>query len=222
MSHFIGRYSYLPHYINKFKPETLLEVGTWTGQHAVEMIEVALKHQQFVRYYGFDLFDNITDEQILTEQSKARCSLKETATRLQNLKNRYPGRVNFELIRGNTHDTLAKFKSIYPVDFIFIDGGHSLSTINNDFFWTSQMMQPNKTIMLLDDYYANNSLLGCKPLIDRLQKEKAFDAQVLGQTDVFPKPTGELRIQFARVIKTGVAEVIPEAPEPAKPIVEDI
>lgn len=192
-----GRYAHLTRYIDKFKPETILEVGTWNGRHAEQMLLTAQKHRPFVRYYGFDLFEAITDEEILKEKSKTRCRQKEVVDRLSKIKN-----CTFNLIPGNTHNTLPKFKPIYPIDFIFIDGGHSLETIHNDFFWCRKLMVPNKTVMLLDDYWPDNSMEGCKKLVDSLiAEDTSLDIEILPGTDVFYNPTGKLSIQMVRIIR---------------------
>ena len=45
-------------------------------------------------------------------------------------------------------------KNLPQMDFIYIDGGHSLETIKNDWDYTKNLMHKG-TIVLFDDYWQN-------------------------------------------------------------------
>ena len=51
------RYAFLLNSIYKNKPKTILEVGVYNGNRAVEMIETAKIFNKDIMYYGFDLFE---------------------------------------------------------------------------------------------------------------------------------------------------------------------
>ena len=74
-------------------------------------------------------------------------------------------------------------------DFIFIDGGHSVETINNDFNFSLKMIKKNGFI-ILDDYYHNNKNLikyaGCNNLIDNLDNN--FNIVISDNKDIHISP----------------------------------
>ena len=73
------------------------------------------------------------------------------------------------------------------INFIFIDGGHSIKTISND--WKNCIKFLNKeTTIVFDDYYVSNHKIikkfGCNNLINNLSKKK-YHIKVLPFTDYF-------------------------------------
>jgi hypothetical protein len=64
------------------------------------------------------------------------------------------------------------------MDFIFIDGGHSLKTIESDWRYAQVVMDPNAIVNFYD--YWNRSDAGCKALIDALDGAK-FNVEILLQ-----------------------------------------
>lgn len=146
------RYAQIAHIIKKTKPATIVEVGTWNGLRAVEMCREALKYQDKVFYLGFDLFEGATkasDERELNV--KAHTSKKAVEAFLGEFKQANKG-FDFDLIKGDTKKTL-KDVAQWPdfpsgIDLAFIDGGHSLETIQNDF----EALKGSK-VVILDDYY---------------------------------------------------------------------
>jgi len=172
-----------------------MEIGVWNGKHAFEMIECAKQHHPYfnITYIGFDLFESITDEEIENEYSKQdRYEVTEVLSRLVQT------RVNVELHKGYTKDTIpekAHSGKRLEADFIFIDGGHSLETIQTD--WDN--LQPfigKNTVILFDDYWIGRTDAGCKVLIDNLDYLK-WDVYLLEPLDVFP----DKRIRMVRVVK---------------------
>ena len=82
------------------------------------------------------------------------------------------------------------------MDLIFIDGGHTIETINNDWKYCQKLMDRN-TVVIFDDYW-NIVGSGCKPLIDSLDKNK-FEVTILEPKDCFKKSWGILETQMVRV-----------------------
>ena len=106
------------------------------------------------------------------------------------------------LFKGDTNITLGKqHKKLPKMDFIFIDGGHSIKTIEND--WKhSRMMMHEKTVVVFDDYFKNNEPevrgVGCQTLINSLDKNK-YDVEFLEPEDHFEKGWGTLNIRMVKV-----------------------
>jgi len=159
----LGRYAQINSLIAKIKPSTIAEIGTWNGYRAIEMAKEALKHQQQVTYYGFDLFEQATDDTDSEEMNVKPHYTKELVSRfLDNFKKTNPG-FNYVLTAGNTRETL---KSM-AVDFAFIDGGHSIETIIGDY----EALKDSK-VVLFDDYYEGGidiEKYGCNRIVEKLK-----------------------------------------------------
>lgn len=126
-------------------------------------------------YYGFDLFEDGTPE-----DDEAEFNVKPHYRILDVLASfDFPAR----LIKGYSTDTLPRFlEDMGPecVDFAFIDGGHSVATIESDWENVSKLVKPGGVI-LLDDYYSGMpepflDQFGCNRLVETLQAEILPDA----------------------------------------------
>lgn len=167
------RYNQLILIIAANKPETIVEVGTWNGTRASEMAEEALKHREKVEYIGFDLFESATPETDSRELNvKAHHTLADVERRLSEFKRANPG-FEFKLIKGDTMETL-RDRNI-EADLAFIDGGHSIETICNDY----EALKSSK-IIVFDDFYSdrNTKEHGCNSIVREME-----DALVLPQRD---------------------------------------
>ena len=62
-----------------------------------------------------------------------------------------------ELVKGWTHETLPEYAHAHPdykADLIFIDGGHSIETIQSD--WDNvQSFISKDSVVIFDDYYVD-------------------------------------------------------------------
>lgn len=171
-----SRYKQLTDLIAHVKPRTIVETGTWNGDRAIEMATEALKYQKDVRYLGFDLFDGATAETDSRELNvKRHFTQSEVAKKLESFKSDNPG-FDYTLVKGDTRVTLEEIAA----DFAFIDGGHSIETVRNDF----EKLRGSKVIVL-DDYYEpdedgkcpDTSIFGCNEVV------KDVDHVVLGISD---------------------------------------
>lgn len=172
-----------------------MEIGTWNGNNAVKMIEAAKFHHlsNEIEYYGFDLFESFDNFKLKEEHSKmppsfdvVQAKLKETGARIF-------------LYKGDTHDTLPKIIGKLPaMDFVFIDGGHSLKTIENDWRYVQKIMK-QQTIVVFDDYW-NVTEAGCKKLISSLNRDE-FNIEVLPPKDKFRYKWGILEINLVKVTR---------------------
>ena len=177
-----------------------MEIGTWGGGRAFQMIELAQKYhdKNEVEYYGFDLFEMMNEEIFKKEFSKMPPSMEAVKRKLESTG------AKIQLFRGFTKDTMPKVISTLPtMDLVFIDGGHSIDTIENDWYYAQQVMGDN-TIAIFDDYWSgdweNREDLGCRSLIEVLDEYK-FDVKILPRQDKFKKDWGVLKINFVQVRK---------------------
>lgn len=183
----MNRYKNIFDIINEIKPQTIMEIGTWNGVNAVKMIKTAQRWRDSVCYYGFDLFEDFT------EAKKEFCP--KIPAKYEDVVNRFSDiHCRVELIKGNTHKTLAKFVAT-PIDLIFMDGGHSLETIQSD--WNNiQKFISVKTTILLDDYYINRNDVGCQNLVKDLIASTKWAVEPLEPIDECNDGTQMVRVNL--------------------------
>lgn len=188
-----NRYDQIYQLINFLKPTIITEIGVAQGDRAEEMVRYALKNNPRCVYFGFDLFEDITPEISEKEMNGKRVSPKEeVANRLRKIQQEHPG-FFFTLYKGNTNETLPNFvdedieisnedgltitSKPSKSQFVFIDGGHSVETIRND--WSAFKNAP---LVILDDYYEADpqgnrpdiTKFGCNFLLPELKNAKVL------------------------------------------------
>jgi len=196
-----SRYENLIKTIYQEKRCNLIEVGTFDGEHAYQMIKTAqIFYPAYkVNYYGFDLFEDFTEEDMEKESSKRPLNYKYIKNKLEVTK------ANISLYKGYTKDTLPKFinkikEENKKIDFIFIDGGHSIKTVISDWNYLKSLMNYN-TVVIFDDYYDNEEIInnyGCNLLIDSLDKDN-YEIEILKPQEQFQKDWGILKINMVNV-----------------------
>lgn len=184
------RYLQIISAIREVRPRTILEVGTWNGRRALEMATVALECGGDVRYYGFDLFELMTPDISAREFNvKSVPSECEVVRSLEALRARNGG-FSYKLYKGFTRDTLPRFlKEVgeHTIDFVWLDGGHSVETIRSDWDACRRAVR-NGGLILLDDFYTGVSSLtlekfGCNNLVDDLLRDPSLKVRVLPVRD---------------------------------------
>lgn len=156
-----ARYSQLLAAVREKQPRAILEVGTWNGEQAYRMLNLC----PTAKYYGFDLFEEATPQTDREEMNvKAHHYLERVAMRLDGW--------DVQLIRGNTRETLKHFNE--PVDFVWLDGGHSVETILSDWENVKRVITPDAWVFF-DDYYCgpqiDTSKFGCNEIVKDLRHE---------------------------------------------------
>ena len=154
------RYSYLLEQVKQKQPQAILEVGTWNGRRALEMLMLSPDS----KYYGFDLFEDASPVTDAEEKNvKPHYSLRSVRAYLDGF--------DVELHKGNTRQTLQAFDK--PVDFVWLDGGHSVETIASDWANVKRCLMPG-AVVLFDDYYSggiDTSQYGCNEIVKSLKHE---------------------------------------------------
>lgn len=185
------RYNNLISEIAKCRPSSIMEIGTWNGVHASQMYLEAAKYNDDVIYYGFDLFE-IRDDKI----NKAEHNAKRVQTIKSVQATLNENGVKYKLHQGFSRDTIPAFTPDRPVDFIYIDGGHSVDTIRDD--WNNcQRLIHDDTVIIFDDYYHHRDDVGCNQVVDSIDRDQ-YKVEFIGEID--RTKAGQL-IQFVKVVK---------------------
>lgn len=184
------RYKDLIEEIKAAEPKLIMEIGTWNGITALEM----LKNAPEAKYIGFDLFEEATKETDEQEYNvKAHFSINEVADAM------WEKQRDFILVKGNTRETLPAFCDNYleyavmrgvtnleefkKPDFVFIDGGHSVETIQSDWDFVRQFAAEGATV-IFDDYYTPEiDGMGCNSVVAKLDDHellKTVDGTKMG------------------------------------------
>ena len=96
------RYQQVTRIIKALAPETIVEIGTWQGDHALLMAGEALRHRKYVHYWGFDLFEDASDSTDANELNvRSHHKHAEIVDKLQAFQDANPT-FSFDLLRGNT------------------------------------------------------------------------------------------------------------------------
>jgi predicted O-methyltransferase YrrM len=140
----VVRYMHLLEIVKQMQPKRILEIGTWSGARARQMLELSPKSE----YHGFDLFEEASDKTDQIEKNvKKHYSVEEVRGRLNGL--------NATLYKGDSKKTLEDYLKTYgedSADCVFIDGGHSVETIRSDYSYAKKIVQKDG-IIIFDDYY---------------------------------------------------------------------
>lgn len=157
------RYEQLLSFVREAKPKAIVEIGTWNGDRAQQMLNIA---PDGCRYYGFDLFEEATVQTDREEMNvKPHYFLDNVYQKLSSW--------NVQLFKGNTRETLKWFRPEVKIDFVWLDGGHSVETIRSD--WES--LKPHlaeNAYVFFDDYYTgpiDTSKFGCNEIVKDLRHE---------------------------------------------------
>lgn len=198
------RYRNLLEQIDIRQPRFILEFGTWKARTAYKMIMQAKKYRNDVFYFGIDLFEFLTVEQKQYEHStKDYCTKKQAEEFLKKSKINHE---NFILLRGESKIVFPKirerllkeqFRTKY-IDFIFIDGGHSLETILMDWISAESVMN-DETVVIFDDYYDDVDDIGALAIVEFSIPHDQFIVEKLEPVDIYTLPDG--REQRTRMVK---------------------
>ena len=167
-----SRYTLLSDIINHYKPTgTVVETGTWNGGRAIQMAMTMFEYTDKVHYVGYDLFEEATphtdEEEFNVKAHNKMQAVEKRFTDFANImlkrKSKY---FTFELIKGNTRDTMKK----QDADLVLMGGGNSFTTVNNEY----EKLNHNKLI-IFDNFYMTDSRE--KNVIEKYQGvNKVFDS----------------------------------------------
>lgn len=188
--------------IKNLQIETFAEIGVASGDNAA----IILSLPSIKIYYGFDLFEMMTDEIKEKEFSKRPLSMNDVSKKLSPLCRQNNDR-SYILLKGFTYNTLPKFLDKHlRVQMWFIDGGHSLETMTNDFKIIHECIQPNDIIIFdewnewADDY--KGPKWSVQPLIEQIKanKQYKYEITVLPKTDIYRDGKQKMKLVMLRAL----------------------
>lgn len=194
------RYRQILRAIRQRRPQSILEIGVYQGVRAVEMIEAASMGRpvQDLQYFGFDLFELMTQDIFQSELSKWPMTEREVRAKLLRTG------AQISLYKGLTSETLPSLveeRRGRPVDFVFIDGGHAVETIRADWNSVRQIIATD-SIVLFDDYYVDCpdriKRFGCNAVLDGLDPQD-YVLDILPDIDRFSAEDGPLNVSIAKL-----------------------
>jgi predicted O-methyltransferase YrrM len=146
-----GSHLYLNEYIRKHRCTRIMEIGVYTGENAVSMVQTAIEHAadpQEVEYYGFDLFWNASSDQVGQQLAELGCTVA--------------------LFEGNTLETLPRSVASLPqMDLIFIDGGKSLAEATSDWQYSERLVHDGTAVFI-----HNADFPGVRRMLDQVSRKK--------------------------------------------------
>lgn len=172
----------------------IMEIGTFDGYNAIGMIKTSKAPEAEIRYFGFDLFETQTPDTAIQEFS-GNYQPPELAIVNKRLESETDAAIT--LFKGNTNETLPAAATLPQMDIIYVDGGHSIETIKNDWEHVQKLMH-DKAIVFFDDYFQEMPFIGCKLTIDGIDVSK-YDKTVYPTVDSYTHTWGQLKTQLASV-----------------------
>jgi hypothetical protein len=201
------RYDQLLMIINQFKPKFIAEIGTHRGARAEKIVECALANvssDHIVTYHGYDVFETRDLEfQIKAMNGKGVARENQATLVLQQIAEKHKN-FDFELIVGDTRDTLRTLRPT-TYDFVFIDGDHRVEVIQSDY----NNVKESK-VVVFDDFYRADSngksidvtKYGCNKVLEQID-QKTHQIIILPEYDQLPSndliPGG--RVYLAAVVR---------------------
>lgn len=189
----------------------IMEIGVFDGESAVAMIKSAAKlvPEEEIHFYGFDLFEEMTPElrnEEFSFQTNRVPTLEEVRQNLEKTK------AHIHLFKGNSRRTLPEnLNSLPKMDFIYIDGGHTIETTKSDWQY-SQRLTKQDTVVYFDDYCDEMPFIGSYFIKNSLSPQ--YIAEVQPETDIYPRKFGHLKSQLLKVTQ---AKPIGPGPCPTGP-----
>ena len=143
--------------IASYRPHTLIEIGTFDGNTTLQM---ALNSPDDATVHTIDLPPGVSDTHVPTETVDERYITDE-----RKLQRKYQGTNVAHKVRQHFGDSVLYDFSLFtgkgPIDFAFIDGGHSYECVKSDTEKTLQALAPRGVIFWHDFNYKTHPGVFC-------------------------------------------------------------
>jgi hypothetical protein len=204
----------------KSKPFRILETGSHDGTKARQMIDRAAAFgRNKIEYFGFDFFEQATPDVLYSEYLTIP-PVRTLEACLNNIQ-RNSKATKVELFAGDSKDTLRiEWTSLEQINVIFINGGHTLNTIQSDFELALKLADDN-TEIVINHYYPGDYSKGSAFLVDNdLVNRSNLTVKICEPSDVLSDEIEVKLVRVKKVAEESVDEVAERAVEYVEPIVE--
>lgn len=195
--HHDHHYSPIFEYLRNHECRNIMEIGTHCGRNAVAMIKESQAPEDEITYYGFDIFEPLDSKTALMEFSAIYSNpppVEEVQAKIES-----ETTATVKLYKGDTKSVLPEVLPSLPImDVIYIDGGHSIPTVESDWGNAKKLMGAH-TVVFFDDYFDDFPMLGCKFLESQLSRR--YEVKVCEETDNYQYSFGNLKDQLMMVKK---------------------
>lgn len=167
--------------VRLYRPESFLEIGVGKGDSLRRFIfESQCLGFSTIQYFGFDTFDEgpPADEGDLLQNRIERAQQGNKFWKMHHspmesihaIAEDYDKiECHIKLFKGNTKETLPdNLSQVSPVDFVYIDGGHSYETVKSDYLNVKSILKTG-TVVVFDDF---NCATGVSRFIGELLGEE--------------------------------------------------
>jgi predicted O-methyltransferase YrrM len=145
-----GSHSYLNEHIRKHQCRRILEIGVYSGENAVSMVEAALENVAIpgeVAYYGFDYFWDASAKRVGRKLAALGCT--------------------YELFEGDTLDTLPlAVESLPKMDLVFIDAGKSFREATSDWEHAERLFHDGTAV-----FVHNADFAGVRGMLEHVSRD---------------------------------------------------
>ena len=192
-------------YIRTRQPQRILEIGVFNGVFSERMLAEAVKRNSRIQYTGVDLFSELqTEENYIQEVSlwaDSKVNLEKKLT------SGFP-QADISLLQGLSSEVLPELIG-QEFDLIFIDGGHSESTVQSD--WEdSQHLLAEGGMIFFDDYTNRTGVekagYGIRAVVDRIDNRR-YRVRIFKNFDLFLHSYGLLLTRVVGVSRNSVAKL---------------
>jgi len=195
----LDRKRFLLKYAKSRKVYSILEIGVFNGNFTERLLKLVTNNspQSKIYYLGIDLFaEGLTEEKYVSEISLYPQSLSNIQGKLSKFNN-----VTIDLIQGDSVNVLPEIPNDKIFDVIHIDGGHSYTTVLQDWLNASKLINHNSAIFF-DDYTNSRGVtrggFGVNEVVDRIDR-KIYDVKLSLNRDFFWKNYGLLILRMVKV-----------------------
>lgn len=184
--------------VSAHKPFRIFTFGVYDGLRCGAMMKEAREAgRNNVELYGCDMFETMTPAKNTEEIGKVQLAPSSDQAKMNVRKYGNPNAMTF--YKGDSTELLPRIVgNLPPMDIVFIDGGHSLATIQSDTYYALRMLAPHGSI-LFDDLYPGDMTKGALAQVEVLKKIPGIIC-LLSEIDVYP----ELSVQIALIRGAGI------------------
>ena len=176
------RYKQLADIIRLYKPETILETGTWNAGRAIEMSLASFENSDKVHYIGYDLFEDasieVDEEEFNVKPHNTYAAVTKRLHEFTEVMKKTDKKFTFELYKGNVRSTLTSL-TLDKIDLAMIGSGNSIKTVEHEY-----AMLKHVPVVVMDHFFTKDDddktppeeYHGVKNVFDKIPTKKV-DAQ---------------------------------------------